>query len=88
MSRASASTCLSGIVVTTSADQFNQVELRLAALPGVEVRQRDPAASRFVVVQEAATIDGEIDGMRAIQSLPGVVDASLVVHYFGDDADA
>lgn len=78
--------CLSGIVVTTTPDAFTDVEVALAALPGIEVRERDPLTHRLVVVQEAATIDGEIDGMRAMQSLPGVVDASLVVHYFGDDA--
>lgn len=81
-----ARTCLSGIVVTTTAERLPEVAGALAGLPGVDVRQTDPATGRVIVVQEAASVDGEIEGMRRIQSLPGVVDASLVMHWFEDAA--
>jgi nitrate reductase NapD len=79
-------TCLSGIVVRTTADRVAAVAAALAALPGVEVYRTDVDSARIVIVQEAASIDAETDGMRRIQALPGVIDASLVYHYFGDAA--
>lgn len=80
--------CLSGIVVTTTAERLPEVEAALTALPGAEVRYADATTARLVVVQEAHTIDDEIVGMQRIRALPGVVDASLVFHYFDDAAAA
>ena len=74
--------CLSGIVVKTTAEQLPAVADALSALPGVEVRQVDAATSRLIVVQEAPSVEREVEGMQRIQSVPGVVDASLVVHWF------
>ena len=39
-------------------------------LPGVEVHQTDAAASRVVVVQEARSIDDEVDGLQAEPAEP------------------
>jgi nitrate reductase NapAB chaperone NapD len=76
---------ISGIVVTTAPASVPDVAVRLAALPCVEVAQVDAAGGRIVVVQERASVADEMDGLRAIQRLPGVVTADLVVHYFGDE---
>jgi nitrate reductase NapD len=78
--------CLSGIVVTTAPERRDEVAGALAALPGVEVYRTDHRTARIIVVQEALTIDDEADGMRRIRALPGVIDTSLVYHYFGDAA--
>jgi nitrate reductase NapD len=78
---------LSGLVVRTTPERFPDVVATLGALPGVSVHHADAATARVVVVQEASTLGAEIDGMRRIQMLPGVVDASLVYHVL-DDGDA
>ncbi|MEZ5581735.1 MAG: chaperone NapD [Candidatus Competibacteraceae bacterium] len=42
----------------------------------------------MVVVQGAATVDAEIEGLRRIQQLPHVIMAELVYHYFAEDQQA
>jgi nitrate reductase NapAB chaperone NapD len=79
---------LSGIVVTTAPASVPDVAAGLAGLPWVEVTHVDAAAGRIVVVQERASVADEMDGLRAIQRLPGVASADLVVHYFGDEQRA
>lgn len=76
---------ISGILVTATPAAVPDVVKRLAALPFVEVAQIDAVGGRVVVVQERASVADEMDGLRAIQRLPGVVAADLVVHYFGDE---
>jgi nitrate reductase NapD len=83
-----APTYLSGLVVRTTPDRFDAVLAALGTLPGISVHHTDAATARIVVVQDAPSVGAEMDGMRAIQSLPGVVDASLVYHYLGDGGDA
>jgi nitrate reductase NapD len=78
--------CFSGIVVTTTADRIAQVAAALNTLPGVQVHHTEPERSRLIVVQEAGTIDGEVEGMQRMRALPGVVDASLVFHMVDDAA--
>lgn len=75
---------ISGIVVTTAPARVPEVAAALAALPFLEVSHADPRSGRIVVVQERESIADEMDGLRAIQRLPGVISADLVVHYFGD----
>ena len=83
-----APTYLSGLVVRTTPGRFDDVLAALRTLPGISVHHHDSATARIVVVQEAETLGAEIDGMRRMQTLPGVVDASLVYHVLGDgDAD-
>jgi nitrate reductase NapAB chaperone NapD len=77
---------LSGIVVTVLPPHVATVVARLAALAATEVMHVDAASGRIVIVQERATIGEEFDGLRAIQRLPHVLSADLVMHYFGEDA--
>lgn len=76
----------SGILVLVDAPHVDACAAALAALHGVEVHRIDRASGKVVVVQEAPTIDGEVEGLRRIQSLPHVVRADLVYHRFEDDA--
>ena len=78
---------LSGILVMAKPENLPGVVADLAALPGVEVHQQDPAG-RVVVVLEADSVRAETDGLRRIQKLPGVLMAEMVVHYFEDDEEA
>lgn len=76
---------LSGILVVAVPERCEEVAEALAALPGVEVHQKDPANGKIIVVQEASTIRDEADGAREMQRLPGVVSVNMVYHYFAED---
>lgn len=77
---------LSGILVVAAPAHLDEVAAALAALPGVEVHHREAASGRLIVVQEAQTVEQEVDGLRRIQHLPHVALAELVYHYFADNA--
>ena len=79
---------LSGIAVSIQPDRFDDTVNEICQLPGVEVHHQDIAGARVVVVQEAATVEAEVEGLKRIKSIPGVVVAELVYHYFADDESA
>lgn len=75
---------LSGILVVADAARIDVVLADLAALEGVEVHAADRASGRIVVVQEAPDVDAEVAGFMRIRTLPHVLAADLVCHYFGE----
>lgn len=78
---------LSGILVIVPPAQLADGVAALNALPGVEVFHTEAETGRIVVVQEAATVDAEITGLRRIQQLPHVFMAELVYHYFAENQE-
>jgi len=76
---------LSGILVVTKPEYQAGVVEALNGLEGVEVHQVDAASGRIVVVQEAADIHAEIDGVKRIKALPHVILAEMVYHYLAED---
>lgn len=74
----------SGILVITTQDQLDPLRNSLNALDGVEVHHVDEETSRLIVVQEAGSINDEVNGLKRIKALPGVVLAEMVTHYFGE----
>ena len=54
---------LSGILVVSAPGRYDECLAAVAALPAVEVFHRDPSAHRFIVVQEAASVDDEMAGL-------------------------
>ncbi len=78
---------LSGILVVAKSGELASVLAGLEQLSGVEVHQVDEASGRIIVVQEADAIRAEMDGLRQIKSLPGVMMAEMVYHYIADDHD-
>lgn len=76
---------LSGVLVVAKPEWREQVVESLNALEGVEVHQVDADTGRIVVVQEAADIHAEIDGLKRIKALPHVIMAEMVYHYIGED---
>ena len=76
---------LSGIAVSLQPSLFDETVARIGELPGIEIHYQDPASHRVVVVQEAETVDAEVEGLKHIKSIPGVVVAELVYHYFAED---
>ncbi len=76
---------LSGILVVSKPEWVSQVVADLAAQDGIEVHQTDPESGRIIVVQEAADIHAEIEGVKRIKAMPHVVMADMVYHYFAED---
>ena len=78
---------LSGIVVICHPEGLRGVSSALRDLPGVEVHYEDPAQGKIIVVQEALSIAAEMNGIRRIKALPGVILADMLYHYFEDDPE-
>jgi nitrate reductase NapD len=76
---------LSGIVVFVPPARLAESVAALNALAGVEVHHTQAESGKVVVVQEAETVHDEIEGLKRIKALPGVIAAELVYHYFADD---
>ena len=60
---------------------------RLEALPGVEVHYQDPETGKIVVVQEAESINLEVEGLKRIKALPDIILAEMVKHWFEEDKE-
>ena len=75
----------SGIVVICKPDDVPAVADRLSALPGVEVHYREQEQGKIVVVQEAENVNAEMDGIKRIKRVPGVILADMMYHYFEED---
>ena len=76
---------LSGILVVSTPPAIDALIEALNAMPGLEVHNIDRDSSKLIVVQEAESIHDEIDGLKKIKKLPGIVLADMVYHYFADD---
>jgi len=78
---------VSGIlVVVPVADVAASVE-SLAALPGVDVHHVDGRTGRIIVTQEGETVHEEVERLKTIKTLPGVILAEMVHHHFEDDRE-
>lgn len=76
---------LSGILVVVSPEHLDKAVAAVGALEKVEVYHVDHQRARFVVVQEAESIDAEVEGLKRIKRLPHVLLAEMVYHYFAED---
>ena len=74
----------SGILVTAHPQELADTSRRVEAIPGVEVHYLDPEGGRIVAVLETETLEGQQDGLRRLQELPGVLAAALVEHRVED----
>lgn len=78
---------ISAILITTSPQNIHEMIATLNSLSSVEVYHNDPATGKIIAIQEAKTIDEEVDGLKKIKKLPGIILAEMVEHYFGEDAN-
>lgn len=78
---------LSGILVVVSPPELEDCVSRLEALPGIEVHYQDPLTGRLVITQEASTVNAEVEGLKRIQSLSGVILAAFIYHWFEEDTE-
>ena len=76
---------LSGILIITTPAEIDALIDVLNAMPGVEVHHIDRDNNKLIVVQEADSIHNEVDGLKKIKKLPGIVLADMVYHYLADD---
>ena len=57
----------------------------LNSLDGIDVHHIEAATGRIVITQEAETIHDEVDGLKRIRALPGIILAEMSYHNFEDD---
>ena len=78
---------ISGILVVTAPEHTGNVSEHLQTLTGIDVHYVDSATGRIVITQEAATIKDEVDGLKRIRALPGIILAEMSYHNFEDDQE-
>jgi len=76
---------ISAILVTTPSDNTHNMIEQLNQLEGVEVFHHDAASGKIIAIQEAESINDEVNGLKRIKKLPDIVLAEMVEHYFGED---
>lgn len=76
---------ISSLVVRALPDRLHDVHAAIEALPGAEVHQSDGIA-KLVAVLETANEQGIAATLNAIETLPGVLNASLVYHHVEETA--
>ncbi len=76
---------ISAILAVTLPEKLDAMVTILNQLPGVEVHHIEQDSGRLILTQEAESIDDEINGLKTIKKLPGIIMADMVQHYFGED---
>lgn len=78
---------ISGILVVVAADKVDSTVETLNSLEGIDVHHIDQPSGRIIITQEAGSIHDEIDGLKRIRALPGIVLAEMSYHSFEEDAE-
>jgi nitrate reductase NapD len=78
---------ISGILVVVAPEQVNSTVETLAALQGIDVHHVELSSGRIIITQEAEAIHDEIDGLKRIRALPGIVLAEMSYHSFEEDTE-
>jgi len=79
---------LSSILVVTAPLHLDSCITQLNSLPGISVHFSDIESARIIIIQEAESINAEVDGLKCIKALPQVLFAEMVYHYFENDTEA
>ncbi len=78
---------ISGILVIVSPQRVESMVDQLNGLDGIDVHHIDAASGRIVITQEAESIKDEVDGLKRIRALPGIILAEMSYHNFEDDTE-
>jgi len=78
---------ISGILVIVSPQRVDSMVEQLNGMDGIDVHHIEAATGRIVITQEAATIKDEVDGLKRIRALPGIILAEMSYHNFEDDQE-
>ena len=76
---------ISGILVIVSPQRVESMVDHLNGLDGIDVHHIEATTGRIVITQEAENIKAEVDGLKRIRALPGIVLAEMSYHNFEDD---
>ena len=78
---------ISGILVIVSPQRVTSMVEHLNGLDGIDVHHIEAATGRIVITQEAESIHAEVDGLKRIRALPGIILAEMSYHNFEDDKE-
>ena len=78
---------ISGILVVVASERVEAMVTQLKQMDGIDVHHIDAATGRIVITQEAETISDEVDGLKRIRALPGIILAEMSYHNFEDDTE-
>jgi nitrate reductase NapD len=78
---------ISGILVIVAPEKVDAMVKTLNALDGVDVHHIEQSTGRIIITQEAEAIHDEIDGLKRIRALPGIVLAEMSYHSFEEDTE-
>ena len=76
---------VSGVLVVAPADRLDAVGGALSLIAGVDVHHVHAETGRLVATIEAETVDEEVQILRRIKTLDGVILAEMVHHHFEDN---
>ena len=78
---------ISGILVIVSPQRVKSMVEHLNGMDGIDVHHIEAATGRIVITQEAEHISDEVDGLKRIRTLPGIILAEMSYHNFEEDND-
>ena len=78
---------ISGILVVVSPEKVNSTVESLSALEGIDVHHIDQPSGRIIITQEAEAIHDEVEGLKRIRALPGIILAEMSYHNFEEDTE-
>jgi len=78
---------ISGILVVVAPEKIDSTVEKLTALQGIDVHHIDQPSGRIVITQEAETVHDEVDGLKRIRALPGIILAEMSYHNFEEDTE-
>jgi nitrate reductase NapD len=78
---------ISGILVVVAPSRIESTCASLRALPGIEIHHVEATTGRIVITQEAGSISAEVEGLKRIRDLPGIILAEMSYHYFEEDGE-
>ena len=76
---------VSGILVIVSPQRVESMIEQLNEMDGIDVHHIEAATGRIVITQEAEHISDEVDGLKRIRTLPGIILAEMSYHNFEED---
>ncbi|MEA1888458.1 MAG: chaperone NapD [Pseudomonadota bacterium] len=78
---------ISGILVVVAPDKIDSTVETLNSLDGIDVHHIEQSSGRIIITQEAESIHDEIDGLKRVRALPGIVLAEMSYHSFEEDTE-
>ena len=78
---------ISGILVIVSPQRVESMVDQLQGMDGIDVHHIEAATGRIVITQEAEHISDEVDSLKRIRALPGIILAEMSYHNFEEDND-